>query len=263
MPVKTGAGLRSFGVIERTEAFPGFLGMRPFVKELALHHRFKSVVDIGGGANPKLDEPFVREHNIDYYLLDISKSELDKASSFYNKICVDICAPVEVFHSAIGDRRFDFFCSHMLLEHIKAPHLAHCNIFAALLPGGLSLHLYPSPNNIPLFINKITPEWLSSWMLNMVQPHRANVGKFGKFPAYYRLGGKSAQFIRSYFGKIGYEVVCHTGFVGHDYYRRIPVLREIERMMRGPLTSAGIRWTSFELLLLRKPALPLPLGQVR
>jgi SAM-dependent methyltransferase len=244
----------SFGELEPLPKFPGFGQAPAFLKAEIAARGSRSIADLGGGANPMLDEDFVLRNGLRYQVLDISETELRKGPAYCDKTCVDICASPDLFDQSVTANSIDLAFSHMFLEHIREPDVAHRNIHRALRPGGVAVHFYPSPNNIPLFINKILPGDLSTGLVRIFQPQRDLKGRLGKFPAYYKLCGKSSDFLRSHFRTLGFDVVCHTGFVGHGYYLRFPIIHKIGKALRAPVIAAGIRATSFELLILQKLA---------
>ena len=100
-----------------------------------------------------LQESFVRTQRLKYSILDISAKELAKAPAHCEKIQIDITAPLDEFCRKVGRDRFDLVFSHMFLEHIRTPEPAHRNIHAMLRAGGIAVHFYPSPNNLPLALN--------------------------------------------------------------------------------------------------------------
>lgn len=242
----------SFRELEPLPKFPGFQAAPAFLKAEISAMGARTIADLGGGANPMLDEEFVTKNHLRYQVLDISDAELRKGPSYCDKICVDICAPADLFDQRVTSNSLDLAFSHMFLEHVEEPDVAHRNICRALRPGGVAVHFYPSPNNLPLFLNKMLPGGLSTSLLKIVQPQRDLKGRLGKFPAYYKLCGKSSGFIRQHFKTLGFDVLCHTGFVGHGYYLRFPIIHEMAKALRKPVIAAGIRMTSFELLILQK-----------
>jgi hypothetical protein len=51
------------------------------VYQVILRNEFKSIAEIGGGANPLLSLEFVNEQKLDYHIIDISQEELSKADT--------------------------------------------------------------------------------------------------------------------------------------------------------------------------------------
>jgi SAM-dependent methyltransferase len=237
--------------LDRIENYPE---TADFVKKavLGLESAHPAVADVGGGANPALDFDFVQQHHVDYTLLDISQAELDKAPAYFRKIQVDMTAAPEDFSARVGQSRFDIVCSHFFLEHVRDPIVVHRNIHSALKPGGLAIHFFPTPNSIPLAVNRLLPESVGQFLIAVFHPVRDLKGKEGKFPAYYRMCGNPSERVHAVFAGIGYDVMQHTGYIGHGYYDRFGPLRRCERAFRTILLNAKIPMTSDALLVLRK-----------
>ena len=252
------AGLRSPTLAEhgpRLEVFQNFpcwetgsALLKQYISSLGL----RTVADVGGGAYPLLDSAFIQENGIEYSLLDISQTQLDKAPAYCNKIRVDLATPEDQFSGSVGKECFDLVFSHMFLEHVRDPLRVHRNIHTALKPGGIAIHFFASSNNLPLTINRFMPSRVTNIMARISQPGRELNGDLRKFPAYYALCGAPSKALHSKYREIGFDVVRHTGFIGHDYYKRVPVLREIERGLRPVLVAAGVPLISDSLLILRK-----------
>ncbi len=232
--------------------FPGWSKAQALLKMEISARNLKEVCDIGGGANPLLNAAFIRSNAIDYAVLDISQSELDKAPDEYNKIQVDVGAPLNEFCARVGKARFDLVFTHMFLEHVEDPICVHQNIHAALRPGGLAIHFYPSPGNLPLVVNRLLPDTITRPLLRMAQPKRDMEGRQVKFPVFYAMCGGPSPALHAKFGKIGYDVLRHTGYIGHWYYDRFSVTRKLERAARVLLLKARIPLISYCLLILRK-----------
>lgn len=235
------------------ENFPGFERVTDLLEQQMLRHGAKNVADIGGGANPRMMEKFIRANNINYTMIDISREELDKAPAHYRKICIDISAPAEEFAAALGDARFDFVFSHMVLEHLKDPVRAHENINSALTPGGVAVHLYPTSNNAQLMLNRLLPESVTRILVRIAQPNRDMDVYALKFPAFYRMCANPSQRFHRKLAKLKFRVLEHIGYVGHDYYKKFPVVRNIERWLRPLIVRAKLPFTSYAVLVLQKP----------
>jgi len=238
--------------LDMLENFPGWAKATGFLENLIESRGCKSIADIAGGANPLLTDDFITKQQIDYCLIDISHAELAMAPAYYNKILADVTCPTEGFLRAIRGKTFALVFSHMLFEHIQNPIQAHINLYASLNAGGLAVHFFPSPNNLPLAINRLFPEYLTRALVRIAQPQRNISGRQGKFPAYYRMCGNPSKELHEQFGQIGYTVLRHTGFVGHNYYARFPIIRNIERTMRKVIVGAHIPLASFILLILEQ-----------
>ena len=239
--------------LDLIENFPSFDKARPLLEKIILDHGYRSIADVGGGANPMLGADFLATHGLRYCLIDRSPSELAKADAHCEKIEADACADTGAFLQQIGDRRFDLIFSHMLLEHLRDTRQAHINFFHALNPGGRCVHLYPSPNNLPLALNRLLPETVARTLIKFAQPLRDLEGSQQKFAAYYRMCGAPRPALTTAFEEMGYTVETHVGFIGHTYYERFPPLAALETRARRVIHRLGLPLTSGCLLVLRRP----------
>lgn len=239
--------------LDVADRYPGWCRARASVQELVRATGARAVADLGGGAHPLLPPAFVAEQQLRYCLIDVCERELAKASAIARKICVDIAAPAEAFEAAVaGAVPFDLVFSHNLLEHLRDPWAAHRNIRHLLVPGGLAVHFYPSPCNLPLALNRLLPEAASRALLRVAQPRRRLDADQGKFPAFYAMGGGASPALAHRLEAIGYEVLRHTAYIGHEYYDAWPLLKAAERRLRPWLLRWRVPLTSSVLLVLRR-----------
>lgn len=236
------------------DSFPGWELAPDFFKRVILERGCKVVADIGGGAHPLLDIEFIERHGLEYYVFDISPEELAKADPRYRKVVFDITSDEKGFRKAKLRTDFDLVFSHMMMEHVQEPLKAHANFARLLKPGGLSIHMYPSKYNFPLFMNTLIPEALSLKILPLLQPNRKQEGTEGKFVAFYKHCGPPTRKLRGVLKGAGFEVERHTAYVGHRYYKRIKPLAALEKNLRKLILAARIPMTSANLLVLRKQA---------
>ena len=218
------------------------------LKELIVRRGLKKICDVGGGANPILGLDFVRDHQLDYTVLDILASELEKAPPGYKKIVADIADPK---FSAEG--QFDLVFSNMVAEHVKDGVQMHKNILRVLAPGGYSCHLFPTLYAFPFVFNRLFPETLTYKLLNILSPR--DMYQRGKFPAYYSLcRGPSPQQLQR-LESLGYEIVEYRGYFGNEgYYRWLPPLKLVNRFLWKYLLKHPMPFfTSYSCILLRKP----------
>jgi SAM-dependent methyltransferase len=234
------------------DEFPGWTRAPAVVEALVAEHGARVVADIGGGANPLLPQELVTQRGLDYHVLDISPVELAKAPKWCRKITVDVAAPDPEFRARVGDLQVDLAFSHMLLEHVRDARQAHRNVGSILRPGGIAVHFYPTPCVLPLAVNRLVPERISTALARLAQPERDFSGHEVKFPALYRACGIPGPRMTRMFDALGFDVVRHVGYVGHDYYRRFPLLRDAERAARRLLTRAGVPATCAALVVLRR-----------
>jgi SAM-dependent methyltransferase len=231
----------------------GWLGYREFVAKLIEEHQAIRVCEIGGGANPLLPMEFIKQKGIDYSVMDISGTELEKADAGYDKIVADAGSPAFAV-----DRRFDLVFSRMLIEHIRDAEQFHRNIMSILAPGGLAVHFFPTLFTLPYLINYLIPERLSQRLLQLFAPRDAYQN--AKFPAYYRWcrGPVAGQINR--FRNIGYEVLEFRGFFGHHgYYEKLGFMKRLhDAKTRYLLEKPNPSFTSYAYVVLKKPGQGFP-----
>ena len=231
---------------ERTndEAWHGYGG---FITGLIGKHGAKKVCEIGGGANPVLTAEYIRRQGLDYSILDISETELNKAPDHYHKIVADISSRAFSLEGS-----FDLVFSKMLAEHIRDGEQFHKNIFRILSKGGLAVHFFPTLYTLPFLVNRLFPEALAARVYNLFAFRDAY--RYGKFPAYYSwCRGPLRGQIRK-FEELGYEIVLYKGFFGHTgYYSKLPLLGKLHEWKTGLLLRRPIPLlTSYAYIVLRK-----------
>jgi SAM-dependent methyltransferase len=205
------------------------------------------VCDIGGGRNPLLSPERVGELGLRYTVLDIAQGELDLAPAEFDTVCADIAG-----HHFETENAFDFMFSKFVAEHVHSGELLHRNVLQALKPGGVALHYFPTLYCVPFIVNRIVPETLGSRMLDVAFPRDRT--REEKFPARYSWtrGPTNRQLERLH--SVGFEVLEYTAGFGHDYYRRIPILRDVaERWFRMAERNEWYAFSSFAIVVLRKP----------
>jgi 2-polyprenyl-3-methyl-5-hydroxy-6-metoxy-1,4-benzoquinol methylase len=236
-------------VIEYVRSPAGFLAIHAAVESWGAAHPGARVLEVGAGANPLLDDAFVREHDLSYAILDIDHRELDKSASRVRRIQADIAA-----HDFRPHEAFDLVCSMDLAEHVTDPRAFHRNVFALLRPGGVAVHFFPTLYALPFVLNRLAPERLTRPLLLRLQPDRRERGLHPKFPAYYRwCRGPSRLQLRRFAG-LGYEVERYVGYFGHGYYTSVGMLDRLEQAKAALLAGRPVAaLTSYALVVLRRP----------
>lgn len=181
------------------------------------------VMEIGAGRNPLFSADEVAELNIDYVLNDVSERELSLAKIDAELLCFDFAGDGTVPDVA----PFDIVFSRMVLEHVKSGGAYYRNILSVLRSGGVVLTFYPTLYSPPFLINRLTPEWLSAAVLKLFFPVRTDSG-IPKFPARYSWC-YSTERVRNRIKSFGYSTVAVVPFYGHNYFRSLPLIREIDR----------------------------------
>jgi uncharacterized UPF0146 family protein len=230
----------------KTEAWQGF---KPFITDLIDKNNIKRVCDIGGGANPLLDEEYIEKKGVDYSILDISETELFKAPPRYKKVLADIASPGFKI-----DEKYDLVFSRMLAEHVSDVEQFHRNILNCLADNGLAVHFFSTLYTLPFVVNYLTPEYFSSVLLNLFAPRDRY--QHEKFPAYYRwCRGPTRRQIQKFIS-LGYDVVEYGGFFGHSwYYNKVKVLKKIHEFKTNYLLRhPNPYFTSYAYVVLKKKA---------
>jgi 2-polyprenyl-3-methyl-5-hydroxy-6-metoxy-1,4-benzoquinol methylase len=237
-------------VIKYQHAIVAWRGVESEIEKQIIDSGARTVLEVGGGANPLFDKSFIDAHGLAYTLLDISATELAKAPDCYHKVVADICA------SSINiEGRFDFIFSRMLAEHVPNGAAFHRNTFKLLSPGGRAFHFFPTLWAPPFVVNRLLPERLAETLLHAIQAGRERSGKVAKFPALYSwCRGPTAAQVRR-FESLGYEVVSYVGFFGHGaYYLKFPLLLRWHSAFTRWLVAHPQPWlTSFAQVTLKKP----------
>lgn len=218
----------TLGQVHYATSRNAWLGYPGYVQDMIIRSGARHVLELGGGANPAIPLEFLREHGVEYTVLDISPTELAKAPAGYHKVCGDIGAAELAFDGIEG--RHDLVFSKMLAEHVKNGEQMHRNVFRLLAPGGKAIHYFPTLYAPPFVANRLMPERVADRLLQWLEPGREKDGNKGKFPAYYSWcrGPTRRQFAR--LQGLGYVVDEYIGFFGHHaYYRRIPGMRNLHR----------------------------------
>jgi 2-polyprenyl-3-methyl-5-hydroxy-6-metoxy-1,4-benzoquinol methylase len=228
------------------EAFTGYL---PRLGRLIEEVGASRVCDVGGGAKPALDLGYVGSQGLDYVVVDVSASELAKASDGYVKVVADICEPGLDLGSP-----FDVVFTSMVAEHIKDPARFHANIRALLRPGGYAFHMFATFYSMPSVLNRLLPARVGEPLLQFVQPGREPEGDAAKFPAYYRWCRGPSRRQLSRFADVGFTVEEYVGFFGHGYFESLPPLQRLS----DALTSMKLKHpvpalTTDAWVVLRRP----------
>ena len=191
------------------------------VRQAVGAHAVADVIELGGGRLPhfKLDD--LPENMGTYTLNDINQGELDLVPDGYSAACFDVCGPVDGFAG-----RYNVVVSRWFAEHVPDGRVMHENALALLRDGGTAVHLAPKLYTIPFVVNWLLPERLGQNILNVFVPSRA--GGYNKFPAYYSWCRGSTLELSRKIKEVGYSDVSVIPIYGHSYYKRIPIVRELE-----------------------------------
>ena len=179
-----------------------------FIIDMIHKNDVKMICEIGGGANPLLSAEYIQATGIEYYILDISETELSKAPNHCNKIVADIAAPDFSFNTT----KFDMVFSKMLAEHIKDGEQFHKNVIKMLTDRGSAVHYFPTLYTLPFLINYLVPETLAAKLLKWFASRDSY--QYAKFPAYYSWCRGPTRNQLSRLESLGYEIVEYRGGSG-------------------------------------------------
>jgi SAM-dependent methyltransferase len=189
------------------------------IEEVCALPKISSVLEIGGGRAPLLNQNEIEQLGLNYVVNDISEHELNKCPKFVDKLCFDITGDVPA-------QQFDFIFSRMVFEHIKKTNKAYENIYNLLRPGGLCLNFHPTLFALPFVINQIIPDRLSSMIVRAMFPIRTDDG-IPKFPASYSWCF-ATKFQKKRIQNLGFSHVLIIPFYGHGYFRKIPIVYQLD-----------------------------------
>ena len=217
------------------------------IQDIISKYDLKNICDVGGGANPLLSEEYVVNNDLDYTLFDISQEELDKAPLSFHKFHANILA-----RGSLVENRWDLITTCALAEHVESGKQLHENIYYCLKPGGYAFHALPTLFAAPFVANVLLPEQLTSFLMDKFVPRDRYQND--KFPAYYSWCSGPTPKMMSRLQEIGYEIIDYQGLFGHRYYRRIPVVDNLNiKLSNFLLKHPTPYWTSYAHVLLRKP----------
>lgn len=184
----------------------------------------KSIVEIGGGRAPSFDKTEIEAMGADYTSNDISARELSLAPSWVGKALFDIqtsnLADIDPYLN-----KYDLVFSKMVMEHVADYERAYQNIYKILRVGGISVAFHPVLYSLPFVLNRLLPGTASDLILRKFFPNRNDSGT-PKFPAVYS-GCRISAVVRNNIKKLGFREVWQVPFYGHNYYSRLPVVREV------------------------------------
>lgn len=202
-------------------AFEDYFGR---LRDLVALYPSAKILELGGGRTPSFTMAQMPGNISSYTVNDINANELELVSSEYDKACFDVTGDITSFAE-----QFDVVFSRQLIEHVKDGRKMHDNIISLLKPGGVAFHIAPTLYALPFVVNKLLPERISRQILYFFFPNRRS--DHPKFEAYYSWCISNRRKLTYMLMKHGYDKVEISTFYGHDYYRRIPILLQLSRLV--------------------------------
>jgi SAM-dependent methyltransferase len=156
--------------------------------------------------------------------------------------------------NCLPDERFDLVTSRSVLEHVRHVDVAVSNSTRLLRPGGLAVHFMPTLYSVPFVVNRILPEPVADFVLQVVAPRDRDAAP--KFPAFYDHCKSTDRNIEKLHKVSGAEVAV-VPYYDHTYFNRIPVVRALAARVHREFYERDFRpMSSFCFLLIFRPAQP-------
>ena len=206
------------------------------LRELVGAYEAPRILELGGGRKPSFTLAELPSNVSSYTVNDISAEELALTAPEYEKAQFDVVGDIGDFAG-----KFDIVFSRTLMEHVRDGEAMHRNVYKLLKPGGAAFHLGPTLYAAPFVLNKILPEVLSRKALLSFFPHRRT--EYPKFPAYYSWCYGNREKMEAMLRRVGYRSVEVTNFYGHNYFKKIPLVRELDRAFSA--LAARKEWSTF------------------
>lgn len=210
----------------------------------------RRAIEIGGGRDPLFSAAETSIMGMTLTLNDISANELRFAPPGFPTACFDIAGLLP--RDQVGFGTYDLAFSRMVFEHVKDANQAWTNVYNLLTPGGVGFAFIPTLYTLPFLVNRLMPETLSQAVVRMLYPHRTDHAD-PKFPAFYDMCFASEKKLRPMFERIGFKEFYVVPFHGHDYFKSLPGLRELDRFFNN-MAAAGnwTTWASYAFIMARK-----------
>jgi len=127
----------------------------------------------------------------------------------------------------------------MVLEHISDPDTFHQSVFQLLKPGGKAVHFFACRYSLPAFVNRFLPESVGESILKIISNRKLDDQP--KYKAYYKYTFGPTKKQLEYIVDHGFQVEKYYGFVGHNYLKRILILKKVELLYTSILEKLKIK----------------------
>jgi len=225
-------------------------GYKTTIIALARQYGLRRLLEIGGGRDPLFTPEEAARYGFEVTINDISQVELDNMKADFQTVCFDISGDI----SSPGIRKgvYDLAYSRMVFEHVRDVRQAWTNLHAMLAPGGVAIAFHPTLFCPPFVVNRLMPERLSSAIVKALFKKRT-AEEDPKFPAFYDRCYGAAWLVEPALREIGYSDVAVLPFYGHNYFERLPGLREVDNAVSSLARRFGISLlSSYAYTIVRK-----------
>ncbi|MBV9633666.1 MAG: methyltransferase domain-containing protein [Methylobacteriaceae bacterium] len=208
------------------------------------------LIEIGGGRDPLFTPEEALSKGIAVTVNDIDANELAQAPQAFQRAQFDVAGDLERQGAVTGV--YDLIVSRMVLEHVVDVPRAWANMRALLAPGGVALAFVPTLYAPPFLINKSIPEAVSARLLRTFFPRR-HAGIQPKFPARYEWCFGDQRKLEPMLAAAGFSQTLVLPFWTHGYFRRLPLLREMDSAVQHLARARDWRGlTTYAYVLVRK-----------
>lgn len=220
---------------------------------LGLSRQFglRRVCEIGGGRDPLFTAEQAKRRGIDLTVNDIDAGELALTPAGLKTARFDIAG--DLSEPAIERGGYDLMVSRMVFEHVADVEQAWTNIHALRAPGGVALAFFPTLWAPVFALNHVLPEKASRAIVHALYPARRAGGDDPKFPAHYDWCRGSRAKLEPMLRRAGFDDIHVQRFWGHDYFKRMPGLRQADHAFNA--VAAKIGWdfvTTHAYVVVRK-----------
>lgn len=223
----------------------------PTILALARQFGLRRICEIGGGRDPLYTAEQAAGQGLELIVNDIDAGELALTPAGLKTACFDIAGDLSEPDAARG--AYDLMVSRMVFEHVHDVAQAWRNIHELLAPGGVALAFFPTLWAPVFTLNHILPEKASRAIVHALYPARREGGGDPKFPAFYDWCRGNPALLKPMLNRAGFSDVHVQPFWGHDYFKRMPGIREADHAFNA--FAAKIGWhfvTTHAYVVVRK-----------
>lgn len=223
---------------------------KPTIEALSRGFGLRRLIEIGGGRDPLFTPYEAAALDVELTINDISQEELDAGPAEFSKVCFDISG--NLAETKVKRGAYDLAFSRMVFEHVKDGRRAWRNLNEILAPGGVAIAFVPTLYALPYLANIVIPEAVSQKIVKLLYPHRTD-DEDPKFPAHYDWTYGSERKLKPMLESVGFREAIVVPFYYHDYFEKIPVVREIDNLANRIAAARDWRFlTSYAYIAARK-----------